>query len=152
EDVCSEIQSAVGNACEKSSLHVERRLIQTGLLRCQAKAKPVGGRIGQLVPVVEEVAVGILGIEDEFPFAVERNLFVGQRDEVSGSDASGVAENSSYHRSGVEDELLAKTKVVSEPDRAGLVVFVVVARLDVCPVFIGAKGAGKVRLIIGNQI
>ena len=46
EDVRSEVQFPVSEACEKTSLDIERRLISAGSLRGQPKAKPVGRRVG----------------------------------------------------------------------------------------------------------
>ena len=46
EDVSSKIHFLVGEACEKASLHIKRRLICARFLRSQPDAKPVGRRVG----------------------------------------------------------------------------------------------------------
>src|SRR3974390_275696 len=129
EDVGRKVDSFIRDAGEEASLHIERRLVSAGSLRCQAEPQPVGRSIGQLIPVVKEIAARILGIEDELTFTVERDFLVAQREEITGRGSGCVSKYSAYHRRHVEHQLFTEAHVVANPYRSGLSILIVVARL-----------------------
>lgn len=63
----------MGEAHQDAALNVENSVVDPGSVRHQPRLQPFQRRIRDLVPIVEEVAAAILGIEYILTVAVELN-------------------------------------------------------------------------------
>src|SRR5271169_2697980 len=158
EDVGGELQSlAVATNLtvephEEPPLDIEGCLEYPGALRHTSEPEPLNGSDGQLRPSVIEVAGLRCRVEHVLVVDRERHFLPGHRSFTSRSDAVRPAEDAANHRCDRELPGFAPGEVVSDPERAGAEVLVVVARFEVQPFVVGGEGRGSVAILARNNV
>src|SRR4051812_38422737 len=74
EPECAEREASEHQLCERSALHTAIASIDARALRDESSAQPLDGRIPDLAPGIEVVAVAFLVVADVFTLDVEVEL------------------------------------------------------------------------------
>jgi len=115
EYVGCEIHLLVRETDQDPALNVEAGLVSLCPLRHETHPTPIPGRVAQFRPAVEKVTRTGPCIEYEFAFRGEVQSFPVNSRQVPWSYPCCVTENATHHRSGPEDQPLARLKVIADP-------------------------------------
>src|ERR1700704_2208086 len=133
EYVGCEVDFLVGEANEQTALDVKVSVVGLCPLGYKARATPVSRRVGQVHPAVEKTTRVVFCVEHIFTFGREFNSLPTERGQISRRKSGRGPKDTADHRGSFEDQFFTSTKVVTKPQRASLLVLIVVARSKVKP-------------------
>src|SRR5882762_10166375 len=133
EYVGCEVDFLVGEANEQTALDVKVSVVGLCPLGYKARATPVSRRVGQFHPAVEKTTRVVFCVEHIFAFGREFNPLPTERGQISRRKSGRGPKDTADHRGSFEDQFFTGTKVVTKPQRASLLVLIVVARSKVKP-------------------
>ena len=152
EYVGCEIHLLVRETDQDPALNVEAGLVSLCPLRHETHPTPVPGRVAQFRPAVKKVTRTVPGIEYEFALRGKVQPLPVDSRQVPRSNACCVTENATYHRSGPEDQFLARLKVITDPQGASLLVLVVVSRSEMKMAAIGRECRRRIGSLMGHYV